>query len=217
MLIFFGILVGIFTYKPLVEKAYESISLKEENNTLKQQVEKLNELSEEVSNLKYFGDRIQSTLKGYVNISETQVEDNFEDEIDPQSKEKIVSIFNTIPLKAPVIGFISQEYKSPLHNGIDIVASEGTPILAAATGTVLYSDWNQDGGYTIIIGYYNGYYTHYKHNLRNIVQNNEQIEQGQVIAYLGNSGRKSYGPHLHFEIWKDGKSLDPKELIMEYK
>jgi murein DD-endopeptidase MepM/ murein hydrolase activator NlpD len=216
IVIFMGILVGIISFGSLTRKAYENIVLKEENQQLVQQIAKMNELAADVNQLKEYGERIQNTLKGYIKIADTPEEASLDEKTGNDPDKNILSIFNFIPLKAPVIGFISQEYNAPIHNGIDIVATEGTPIIAAAKGTVLYSDWNQDGGYTIILGHDQGYYTYYKHNLRNIVQNNQQVDQGQVIAYLGNSGRKSYGPHLHFEIWKDGRSLDPKEFIMEY-
>lgn len=211
-----GLIIGIFTYGQLVEKAYQNIRLTEENDKMKVQLQKINDLQVELDKLKSMGKKVHNTLTGYVNIADgTGSEQNTEPQ--PANNEELVfSILKSIPLKAPLTGFISQEYKSKIHNGIDIVAPIGSPIAASASGTVLYSDWSRDGGNTIIIGHDNGYFTYYKHNLQNIVQMNEKIEQGQIIGYLGDSGEKSYGPHLHFEIWKNGKSIDPKILVMEY-
>lgn len=214
--VFVGLIIGSVTYGSLLQKAYENISLKQKNDQLGQQLQKMNELSNEVENLKGLGRKVRNSMTGYVNLS-TDVEGNAEvSEQAKSSDQSLISIFNSVPVKAPVNGFISQEYKQNLHNGIDIVASEGTPVVAAGSGKVLFSGWTLDGGNTIIIGHSEGYYTYYKHNLRNLVYENQNVEQGEVIAYLGNSGQKSFGPHLHFEIWKDGISIDPRTLILDY-
>ncbi len=211
-----GLLVGVFTYGKLLQKAYENISLKQENAQLQEQVQKINELTTEVNKLKAYGKKVQGSLQGYVKMAENP--DELSDIVQGGglTDQPRVSILKTVPLQVPINGFISQKYKPGLHNGIDIAAPEGTPIEAAGSGVVLYSGWTMDGGNTIIIGHGEGYYSYYKHNLRNLVYTNQQVEQGDVIAYLGNSGQKSYGPHLHFEIWKDGVPVDPKDLILEY-
>ena len=214
--VFVGLVIGSVTYGSLLQKAYENISLKQKNNQLSQQLQKMNELSGELENLKGLSRKVKNSITGYVNLS-TDVEG--EPEVSGQGKssdQSLISVYNTIPVKAPVNGFISQEYKQNLHNGIDIVASEGTPIVAAGSGKVLFAGWTLDGGNTIIIGHGEGYYSYYKHNLRNVVYENQNVEQGEVIAYLGNSGQKSFGPHLHFEIWKNGISIDPRTLILDY-
>lgn len=88
------------------------------------------------------------------------------------------------------------------YNGVDLGVSFGTPILAAASGSVIISrgaGWNGGYGKYIVIKHANGTQTLYAHNSRNIVYQGEYIIQGQVIGYVGSSGR-STGPHLHFEI-----------------
>lgn len=214
--IFVGLIIGTFTYGTLLQKAYENISLKQKIEQLSQQLQKVNELSSELDDLKNYGRKVRSSLMGYVNlssdvegISDVSQEKNLSD-------KSIFSIFTSIPVKTPVTGFVSQEYKHNLHNGIDIVAPEGTPIVAAGSGKVLFAGWTLNGGNTIVIGHGGGYYTYYKHNLRNLVYENQTVEQGEAIAYLGNSGQKSFGPHLHFEIWKNGVSVDPRSLILDY-
>lgn len=96
-----------------------------------------------------------------------------------------------------------------IHKGIDLAADPGTPIKAAATGEVIYSDNKQRGyGNLIIIQHADDFVTVYAHNRRNLVDEGETVRQGAVIAELGNTGR-STGPHLHFEIRLKSKAIDP--------
>jgi murein DD-endopeptidase MepM/ murein hydrolase activator NlpD len=216
LFLFILFITATFTYGKLLQQAYENISLREENEQLSEQLTKMNELTAELDNLKNYGRKVQSSLMGYVNLT-SELDDV--SELPPQinaSNQSVLSTFNSIPIRTPVSGFVSQEFKENLHNGVDIVAPEGTPILAAASGNVLFSGWTIDGGNTVVIGHYGGYYSYYKHNLRNIVFENQDVKQGEIIGYLGNSGQKSYGPHLHFEIWKDGVPIDPKILVSDY-
>ncbi|MDO8510455.1 MAG: peptidoglycan DD-metalloendopeptidase family protein [bacterium] len=88
------------------------------------------------------------------------------------------------------------------YNGIDIGTSAGTPVLASAAGHVIVSrgsGWNGGYGLYIVISHANGTQTLYAHNSKNIVVPGQQVVQGQVIGYVGNTG-KSTGPHLHFEV-----------------
>ena len=96
-----------------------------------------------------------------------------------------------------------------------IVNEENSPILSTANGVVIYSDFSVNYGYSIIIDHENGYYSHYYHNEENFVKRNERIEKNTVIAQLGNTGMSS-GPHLHFEIWKDGKPINPLSFFPDY-
>lgn len=210
-----AVVVGTFTYGKLLQQAYENISLRDQNEQLTQQLQKLNELNAELDNLKNYGRKVRNSLMGYVSLQEGSENEASPSRTELSSNQSLFSVFTFIPVKAPVTGFVSQEFNQNIHNGIDIVAPEGTPIVAAGGGTILFSGWTVDGGHTIVIGHQAGYYTYYKHNLRNIVLENQVIEQGEVIGYLGNSGLKSFGPHLHFEIWKDGIPVDPRYLIMD--
>jgi murein DD-endopeptidase MepM/ murein hydrolase activator NlpD len=86
------------------------------------------------------------------------------------------------------------------HQGIDIANAVGTPIYAAASGTVVFSGWDSGGyGNLIILEHLNGERTYYAHNSQNRVVAGQQVAQGQWIADMGSTGR-STGPHLHFEI-----------------
>jgi murein DD-endopeptidase MepM/ murein hydrolase activator NlpD len=87
-------------------------------------------------------------------------------------------------------------------NGVDLAAPVGTPIYAAASGQVVISRsgaWNGGYGNYIVISHSNGTQTLYSHNSSNVVSQGETVAQGQVIGYVGNTG-KSTGPHVHFEV-----------------
>ena len=94
------------------------------------------------------------------------------------------------------------------HDGIDISAPHGTPVRAAADGTVLYSDRLRGYGNLIIVDHGHGYATVYAHNARNGVAAGQRVRAGQVIATVGQSGRAS-SPHLHFEVREDNVARDP--------
>ena len=98
------------------------------------------------------------------------------------------------------------------HDGVDIPANAGSHILASADGKVLFSGWLAGYGRVVIINHGDGFHTVYAHNLKNIVQKNQKVSQGEVVAKVGSSGRSS-GPHLHFEIRKTNKVRDPALYI----
>lgn len=99
------------------------------------------------------------------------------------------------------------------HKGIDIGHEQDTPIHAADGGTVTFSGVTDGYGNTIIIDHKNGYVTLYAHCNKLLVSENETVVQGEQIATVGSTG-VSTGPHLHFEIQKDGVPIDPAPLIL---
>lgn len=94
------------------------------------------------------------------------------------------------------------------HKGIDIPAPEGTPILAAHSGTVLISGWNDSYGNQVLLDSGTGISTRYTHMIRTAVSAGETVTTGQVIGYVGNTG-DSTGDHLHFEVILAGVFTDP--------
>lgn len=101
------------------------------------------------------------------------------------------------------------------HNGIDISAPGGSHILSSAAGVVIYSGSGLRGfGNMIVIRHEDNFYSIYAHNRRNYVRKNEKVVQGQVIGQVGNTGR-STGNHLHFEIRRGDKALNPLAFFKE--
>ena len=124
---------------------------------------------------------------------------------------------NSINFSMPLTGFISRGFDPDKgHMGIDIVAKVGSPIYAAASGYVVFSDFTTRDGYMLILAHSNGYLTVYKHCSALLKKARDTIVEGEIIALSGNSGEITTGPHLHFEIWKDGKPIDPKTVLINY-
>lgn len=99
------------------------------------------------------------------------------------------------------------------HDGIDIPAPRGTPIVAVDTGVVIYSDNGIRGyGNMIVLAHGDDIFTVYAHNRKNKVDKGDRVERGDVIAELGNTGR-STGPHLHFEIRYKNKVRNPAQFL----
>ncbi len=120
-----------------------------------------------------------------------------------------------LPLLLPVEGYVSQGFDLPrLHLGIDIASKRGSPVQAPADGYVVYTGWTYEDGNTLVIAHGSGFLTVYKHNQTILKTIASSVRRGEVIALLGTSGRTSQGPHLHFEVWKDGIPRDPHELLL---
>jgi murein DD-endopeptidase MepM/ murein hydrolase activator NlpD len=115
-------------------------------------------------------------------------------------------------LQWPTQGVLSSSFgmrEGRLHAGIDISGERGTPIVAADEGIVLFSGRGPNGyGNTVMLQHRHGLITLYAHNERNVVRPGDWLRQGQIVAFMGDSGRAS-GTHLHFEVHQDGQLADP--------
>ena len=98
------------------------------------------------------------------------------------------------------------------HRGTDIPAPEGTPILAAHSGTILVSGWNDSYGNQVLLDNGAGLSTRYAHMMQTAVTAGEAVTAGQVIGYVGSTG-DSTGNHLHFEVMQNGVRMNPLELV----
>jgi murein DD-endopeptidase MepM/ murein hydrolase activator NlpD len=120
-----------------------------------------------------------------------------------------------LPLLPPVNGFISQEFDATRHHfGMDIAAKQGTPVGAAGDGFVIYAGWSYDDGNVIMVSHGSGFLSVYKHNQMILKSVGSAVKRGEIVALLGTSGETSGGPHLHFEVWKDGVPQDPKTFLL---
>lgn len=99
-----------------------------------------------------------------------------------------------------------------LHKGMDFAGKQGSPVLAVAAGIVVRS--NHDAGYgnVVDIRHTNGYTTRYAHNTKNLVEVGDMVAKGETIALLGSTGH-SNGPHVHFEVRRNGRVIDPRRYL----
>ncbi len=105
----------------------------------------------------------------------------------------------------PLLGF------TRFHKGIDFGAAYGAPIVAASAGIVSYSGWHGGHGNYVMIQHGGGIATAYGHMSRLIARAGARVAQGQLIGYVGSTGL-STGPHLHYEVWKNGVAINPASI-----
>ena len=114
----------------------------------------------------------------------------------------------------PVKGQITQKF-DPLNNhfALDISVDTGTPVKSILEGKIIFSEWSIDTGHVLIIDHGDDIISVYKHNSKVLKTQNNYVKAGEVIAYSGNQGTLSTGPHLHFELWKNGTPINPEPLF----
>lgn len=100
------------------------------------------------------------------------------------------------------------------HDGVDIPAPQGTPIMAAGGGTVTFVGWRNGWGNVVFIDHGFGIVTLYSHNSRNAVEEGQRVERGDIIGYVGSTGR-AISPHLHYEVHVNGRAVNPVPFIWE--
>jgi len=119
------------------------------------------------------------------------------------------------PTMAPVFGTLTRTYEPDLgHFGIDIASTIGEEFISVAEGTVVSSGWTIDHGYVISVQHKEGILSVYKHCSKLYKTQGEKVFKGDVLGLVGNTGISSSGPHLHFEIWKDGVSQNPEPYLI---
>lgn len=133
------------------------------------------------------------------------------------------SLLASIPSFAPVDGWITSNFgkrispftgEQGIHMGIDVAAPVGTPILAPADGVVIFTGAKAGFGNFIMVAHGYGVVSRYGHNAQNMVQPGQKVTRGEQIATVGMTGRTT-GPHLHYEVWVNGKAENPKKFILD--
>lgn len=121
---------------------------------------------------------------------------------------------NFLHFASPVSGTISAQFQPDInHYGVDILAEKDTPVRAIMDGVVINAEWSIATGNTVYLQHPQNVVSVYKHNSAILVKTGDFVKTGQAIAIIGNSGEMSTGPHLHFEIWYDGKYVNPENYI----
>lgn len=165
-------------------------------------------------------EKADTTNSGTINIEllKKQVDETIQSvsEIRNYLEEK-KDLYRATPLGLPLDGPINSGFgfrKHPIlgnqkyHSGIDIGASIGTPIRATADGIVSFSSWHNDSGYIVVLEHGHGLSSIYAHNKSNYAKVGQKVRRGDVIGISGSTGM-STGPHLHYEIWKNGVPVNP--------
>ena len=147
-----------------------------------------------------------SALRAYV-----EREESFSLNQTVGSEQRLNTEINFFP---PLKGSITEEfYPNKEHFGIDIVAPKNEAIKAALDGTVIFSEWTVETGYVIHLQHEKNITTIYKHNSVLLKKTGDIVKAGEAIAIIGNTGKLTSGPHLHFELWRDGVAVNPTKYI----
>ena len=114
----------------------------------------------------------------------------------------------------PIKGVITSSFSAVSdHFGIDLVSAPNAMISSILGGTVIFSGWTLETGYVIYIQHESNLVSAYKHNSELLKSTGDRVNAGEAIAIIGNSGELTTGPHLHFELWHEGKAINPEQYI----
>jgi murein DD-endopeptidase MepM/ murein hydrolase activator NlpD len=101
-----------------------------------------------------------------------------------------------------------------MHEGLDFVAPAGTPILASAGGTVTRSEWENSFGNVVEVTHIEGFTTRYAHMSKRVVKEGQKVNRGDQLGLLGSTGR-STGPHLHYEVMRHDRVINPMQMLVQ--
>lgn len=206
-----------------------------ERDELEKQSTAIKLLSERVDQQNNYINALQRILNGEVAIdtdldSISTVKNDYSEELDWRMSEEEKQLqdklskemnqaalakekFSIMSFSAPLKGVISQSFEFEKHPGVDVVAKVGTPVHAILGGTVIYAGYTLKDGHIVIIEHNDKILSIYKHNESVLRSIGDKVRQGDPIAFVGNSGENTDGPHLHFELWYNQSPMDPSELI----
>lgn len=134
--------------------------------------------------------------------------EKFLESLDDKKKDEVYFL-------KPIDGIIGKKFAPGKgHIGMDFSVQEGTTIVASASGTVIFANYTTNNGYVMIIQHKNNYLSFYKHCSALLKTARDYVMQGETIALSGNTGTNTTGAHLHFEIWKNSKPIDPEKILI---
>ena len=152
-----------------------------------------------------------------IDLSKSKKDSLFRIVIEKKNNGDYISISsnNTIHFLPPLVGSFTEKYdKEKSHFGVDLVSLEGSIINSIADGVVVINNWTKETGFVVGVQHSNGFLSFYKHNSKILKDVGDFVKIGGGIAVIGNSGELSSGPHLHFELWKNGESVNPENYII---
>ena len=153
-------------------------------------------------------------------MERTQAEEEFRKQYEETERYNLTTIDNAQAVTGliffrPTRGMVSSEFDAnQKHFGIDIAASPNESVLATLDGTVILATYTADTGYVIQVQHSQNLVSVYKHCGSLLKKVGDTVKAGEAIALVGNTGEKTTGPHLHFEVWNKGRALDPTKYIV---
>jgi murein DD-endopeptidase MepM/ murein hydrolase activator NlpD len=197
--------------------------MSKENAVLRAGVEKLSELQAILEEMQIVDSQLRSALgarPGLTMEDRALLRERYRNRPSTPGGGDEPFDLTTQPVLLPVTGLVTRTFSDdPLagtgaHRGIDFAVATGAPIIAAASGKVLFSGWTQQYGYTLIVGHASNYSTFYGHAQALFYRAGDDVKQGEPVGLVGNTG-VSTAPHLHYEVWKNGVPINPFTLINE--
>ena len=113
----------------------------------------------------------------------------------------------------PLKGVLSRGFEPSVHPWVDITAPAGTPVMAVLDGTVVFTGWDEETGYTLAIQHKGDILSIYKNNQKVLRQSGDVVKGGTPVGMVASSASLTKGDHLHFELWYDGQPVDPAQYI----
>jgi murein DD-endopeptidase MepM/ murein hydrolase activator NlpD len=153
-------------------------------------------------------------------MERTQAEEEFRKQYEETERYNLTTMDNAQAVSGliffrPTRGMVSSGFDANhKHFGIDIAASPNESVLATLDGTVILATYTADTGYVIQVQHSQNLVSVYKHCGSLLKKVGDSVKAGEAIALVGNTGEKTTGPHLHFEIWNRGRALDPSNYIV---
>jgi murein DD-endopeptidase MepM/ murein hydrolase activator NlpD len=199
----------------------------------KSEIRTINELNERMINLSKELDDLRNSnkiLKNALKLGDSTIfkKENSVDYIKNKSGGSILAVFREFLFKfklfqkemisfiKPTNGYISRNFDPEKgHMGIDFVVKTGSPVYVSANGFVIFANYTVRDGNMMIISHPGNYISVYKHCSALLKKERDIVVQGELIALSGNTGEITTGPHLHFEIWKDGVPINPIKILIK--
>ena len=236
IIVFFFINYLLFSFTPIGSLLPENVRDRSKDQ-LQGQMRDIDDLQGKINAQDQYIKNLQQVILGEIPIDSIYMERNFQDQnadnfdLDTsltEAEENLTAqieenndqlsankedLFKNLFLFDPVKGEISREFRSPNHPGVDVVTRKNEQIKACLDGIVLHSSYDDKDGYTVILSHQNEIVSVYKHAQKILVEVGQKVAAGGAIAIVGNTGARSTGPHLHFELWSDMGPLNPLDYL----
>ena len=217
----------IFSMTPLKDLFSKSSNF---SNTELKSINELNErmikLSRELNEIRNSDEKLKKAIK--LGDSSIFNKENAAGHTKINAGGTLLSVFRELLIKLqivqeenisfikPVTGFISRNFDPERgHMGVDFVVKTGTPVYVSANGFIIFANYTVKDGNMIIVAHPGNYISVYKHCSSLLKKERDTVVQGELIALSGNTGEITTGPHLHFEIWKEGKPINPITILIK--